>query len=102
MYGDEVWERLNDSKVNDFIQIHTYDEEMRPEANADIIAGYCSENKRYGKPIVVTEFASKNITHNEPISCAKAFWLRRKKSVLHGCMLLFGIAMPSSEWDMGI
>ena len=62
LYGDEVWERLNDSKVNDFIQIHTYDEEMRPEANADIISGYCSENKRYGKPIVVTEFASKK--HN--------------------------------------
>lgn len=62
LYGDEVWESLNKSQVNDFVQIHTYDEEENPERIGEIISMYCRENKKFNKPIVITEFASKK--HN--------------------------------------
>jgi endo-1,4-beta-mannosidase len=59
LYGDEVWESLNLCNNNDFIQIHTYDEELEPARISEIITKYCVENKKYNKPIIISEFASK-------------------------------------------
>ena len=59
LYGDEVWEELNKSNVNDFVQIHTYKEELDPENNSKVITNYCKDNKKFNKPVVITEFASK-------------------------------------------
>lgn len=59
LYGDEVWKSLNKSRFNDFIQIHTYEEELDPDKNATVIHDYCANNLKFNKPIVITEFASK-------------------------------------------
>ncbi len=64
LYGDEVWNVLNESKYNDFIQIHTYKEDMNPENIEKIISDYCKENMIFEKPVVISEFASKKNNPN--------------------------------------
>lgn len=57
--GGETWDSLYSHPFNDFVQVHTYDEELNPKKIAEVIRGYIQKTRHYGKPVVVSEFASK-------------------------------------------
>lgn len=59
LYGGEVWLELNSHPQNNFIQIHTYDEDYDPDRNVEIVKKYVAENKQFKKPVVISEFGSK-------------------------------------------
>jgi len=59
LWGGEIWDSLFQHPLNDVVQIHTYDETENPTKIADNITMYVQKLKRYKKPIIVGEFASK-------------------------------------------
>lgn len=59
LYGGEIWESLFSHQLNDFVQIHTYDEVYDSDKNAECIRDYITQNKKYNKPVAVTEFGSR-------------------------------------------
>lgn len=59
LWGGEIWDSLFNHLLNDIVQVHTYDETESPLGIADNIKMYIRKTKRYKKPIVIGEFASK-------------------------------------------
>ncbi|MEK9200494.1 MAG: cellulase family glycosylhydrolase [Patescibacteria group bacterium] len=59
LWGGEIWDSLCAHPLSDFVQIHTYDEELDPDKNVEVIKKYVIQTRKYNKPIAITEFASK-------------------------------------------
>lgn len=59
LWGGELWHSLFNHQLNDIVQIHTYDEVLNPDKIANNIRTYVQRARRFNKPIVIGEFASK-------------------------------------------
>lgn len=59
LWGGEFWPSLFSHRLNDIVQIHTYDEVLDPDKIASNIREYAQKAKSFDKPVIISEFGSR-------------------------------------------
>lgn len=99
LYGGEIWESLNANEFNDFVQIHTYDEVYDPDKNSEYIRNYITQNKKFGKPVVISEFGSRLDNPQRDEFIRKALITAQKEG--SSAWLYTDVWEKINDWTMG-